>query len=122
MRISDWSSDVCSSDLLRLRARRTLEDAGGVRILERQILDVLRDHAGGGRGVRAVRLHSFLRGCPDFGPRDTFLRLERWLRLAANRETVRARSEERRVGTEWVSTGRSRGSTYHYKKKKQKQY
>src|SRR3546814_5922367 len=116
MRISDWSSDVCSSDLderdraiglgadfeleqhfvdlvadlvgadvelyvdRRLRARRTLEDAGGVRILERQILDVLRDHAGGGRGVRAVRLHSFLRGCPDFGHRDTFLRLERWLR------------------------------------------
>src|SRR3546814_12833653 len=30
------------------------------------------------------------------------------------------RSEERRVGKEWVSTGRSRWSPYHTKKKKQR--
>src|SRR3546814_13436843 len=32
-----------------------------------------------------------------------------------------ARSEERRVGKEWGSTGRSRGSPDHQKKKKKKQ-
>src|SRR3546814_19333492 len=34
MRISDWSSDVCSSDLLAARARRQLQD-GAASILRR---------------------------------------------------------------------------------------
>src|SRR3546814_11019565 len=34
---------------------------------------------------------------------------------------ARGRSEERRVGKECVSTGRSRGSRYNYKKKKQEE-
>src|SRR3546814_13703617 len=34
---------------------------------------------------------------------------------AGDREHERMRSEERRVGKEWVSTCRSRWSTYHYK-------
>src|SRR3546814_12191240 len=87
MRISDWSSDVCSSDLLRLRARRTLEDAGGVRILERQILDVLRDHAGGGSGVRAVRLHSLDRKSVVSG-KSVSVRVDLGVRRIINKKTI----------------------------------
>src|SRR3546814_11584475 len=73
MRISDWSSDVCSSDLLT-------DDALG---------------AGG-----QVRGSLFL-GREDAG---------------AFERDVDARSEERRVGKECVSTCRSRRSPYHSKK------
>src|SRR3546814_14526732 len=38
----------------------------------------------------------------------------------AERLGVSVRSEERRVGKEWVSTCRSRGSPYHSKKKSRK--
>src|SRR3546814_13114117 len=37
-------------------------------------------------------------------------------RRRQSREIVDIRSEERRVGKEWVSTCRSRWSPYHYKK------
>src|SRR3546814_15769367 len=75
MRISDWSSDVCSSDLL--------DPAEAVEALELgQPLDLVRFAA----HVRAEHL-------------------------------PHARSEERRVGKECVSTCRSRWSPYHYKKK-----
>src|SRR3546814_3235501 len=93
LRISDWSSDVCSSDLgldavCRLcggggvgqpqRARRQSQDRGGG-----SDADEAAASAYGGRhdGVRAIRKRGRAR-----------------------------RSEERRVGTEWVSTCRSRGS------------
>src|SRR3546814_19164330 len=100
MRISDWSSDVCSSDLLvdpRLGAKR-IADIGEARIfdpggeieqhrispeigaLQIEILD---------RGISAVGEQ---RGPVIIGP---------------------DRSEERRVGKECVSTCRSRGWTYH---------
>src|SRR3546814_2098551 len=64
MRISDWSSDVCSSDLLR------------------------------SAGLRA-----------GFRPDDGLAHPAPW--------AGRARSEERRVGKECVSTCRSRWSPYH---------
>src|SRR3546814_5457651 len=69
MRISDWSSDVCSSDLGSRRSRRA---AGAHRPVAR------RDRR---------------------DPRDL--------------PAPRARSEERRVGKECVSTCRSRWSPYH---------
>src|SRR3546814_1036661 len=78
MRISDWSSDVCSSDLQRRRRLVVVAaDEGG---LERQ------------RRAQAD---------------DARLRV---LRVA---DLLRARSEERRVGKECVSTCRSRWSPYH---------
>src|SRR3546814_13727122 len=43
---------------------------------------------------------------------------ERDIRRIQNRETLRARPDERRVGKACVSTCRSRGSPYHSKKKK----
>src|SRR3546814_9524709 len=72
MRISDWSSDVCSSDLARYR---------------------ILSHA----TALAPRTSAALPARP------------------ARRD---ARSEERRVGKECVSTCRSRWSPYHYNEKK----
>src|SRR3546814_12496466 len=84
MRISDWSSDVCSSDL---------EIVGVVRRARRTVLGARRGdcHQRGGKR----RKHE---------PGETGGRTDH-------------RSEERRVGKEWVSTCRSRWAPYHYKKK-----
>src|SRR3546814_4778394 len=84
MRISDWSSDVCSSDLDRLDACDQfafLERLGQVVVgTEAKPLDLVVEFAEAGQ--------------------DQDRRLD-------------ARSEERRVGKEGVSTCRSRWSTYH---------
>src|SRR3546814_13355677 len=96
MRISDWSSDVCSSDLVcgpdalavlehDLARRGVLRggDAGQQHQGREQEREQLDD-----QGVVLHGIHS-------------------------------VRSEERRVGKECVSTCRSRWSPYHSKKKKQ---
>src|SRR3546814_10264818 len=86
MRISDWSSDVCSSDLAPghvghhdLQRRSLLPGHGDV-------------HRGGvaDGAVRIVRRHGQAEGIDQA-----------------------VRSEERRVGKECVSTCRSRWSPYH---------
>src|SRR3546814_2170285 len=98
MRISDWSSDVCSSDLLRGR-----QDAAALRLKQEGELfshywtprafssassliwsGVVADGAGGALGWRGVTT-----------------------------SPVSSRSEERRVGKECVSTCRSRWWPYH---------
>src|SRR3546814_9809787 len=79
MRISDWSSDVCSSDL---------------------------PVAGSGRLLRSSLHQALLGRMPAELPNQT----RSSLRLPARNS---ARSEERRVGKECVSTCRSRWSTYH---------
>src|SRR3546814_19525706 len=92
MRISDWSSDVCSSDLDDRAAGR--ERARGVA-------------AGHGEGEREVAG----RVDGDDSERDL---------VAAQVGPGRgagARSEERRVGKECVGTGRFRWSPDHSKKK-----
>src|SRR3546814_11274607 len=113
MRISDWSSDVCSSDLesygwsedcaqllmsagrrtsptsaylVRGQGRTRAQDLGNVQLIP-----------------RGARLYS---RCPPGQMRAL------WCFF---------RSEERRVGKECVSTCRSRWSPYHYKKKKKTQ-
>src|SRR3546814_16170445 len=100
MRISDWSSDVCSSDLFC----PALHEKGRVLVLHEN--GPLHEHlrAGDPRAGQRLRQHG-----PHGGRK-----------LRVIEEQVRhgfARSEERRVGKEWVSTCRSRWSTYHYKKK-----
>src|SRR3546814_15241510 len=97
MRISDWSSDVCSSDL-----HFTPKHASWLNMAEIEI------------GV--------LRGqCLDRRI-DNRPKLEREIAAwQAQRNAAGARvkrSEERRVGKACVSTGRSRWSTYHSKKKR----
>src|SRR3546814_16601481 len=88
MRISDWSSDVCSSDLLALVA----DDGAGAWPL----------HAAD--GVRATR-----------SPRLRADAVSGAARRSA-REQARRRSEERRGGKECVSKCRYRGSPDHTKK------
>src|SRR3546814_3887202 len=85
MRISDWSSDVCSSDLLaRLRVGEQPLDAGS------------QNHA-------RARDRGILIGAFDLPPLT---------RCAFAADTL-LRSEERRVGKECVSTCRSRWSPSH---------
>src|SRR3546814_11240564 len=98
MRISDWSSDVCSSDLFchvstssgrRQNERIQFEHIwkGGVAyesLVERE------NRLGLAGGVKSTNADEF-----------------------AERNDERRRSEERRVGKECVSTCRSRGSPCH---------
>src|SRR3546814_14894767 len=89
MRISDWSSDVCSSDLDRT-ARAAGRQAAAVEQDERtarpQVAQAQRVGAGAAVGDEAAI------------------------------KVVDLRSEERRGGQECVSTCSSRWSQYHYKK------
>src|SRR3546814_2563425 len=91
MRISDWSSDVCSSDL---PGAQGLVEHG---LAQRQLPRVRRLHA-----------DRRLRGRAQEASRSD--------REGHGRDHVRgggSRSEERRVGKECVSTCRSRWSPYH---------
>src|SRR3546814_20615167 len=103
MRISDWSSDVCSSDLLEHLAL-------GVELARDLAIEV------------EVGRH------PGQGLADLAQRFQRHRRLAATRvEAARdvearpralqpvglVRSEERRGGKEWGRTGRYGGSPLH---------
>src|SRR3546814_13742810 len=128
MRISDWSSDVCSSDL----GYERLEFLGD-RVLALVVAELLferfPDENEGElsrRLVGMVRREALLRVAQEIG-------FGRFLEMAATPagrgdrgldtalsdgcEALIGRSEERRVGQECVSTCRSRWSPYHYKKK-----
>src|SRR3546814_16691146 len=105
MRISDWSSDVCSSDLPAVsavgggtRQHRRDKDAKAPEALERgESEEISHRHARAAANEAAARE-------PD--------------RPGAKPPTD-LRSEERRVGKECVSTCRSRWAPYHKKKNKQ---
>src|SRR3546814_15587496 len=105
MRISDWSSDVCSSDLLSgmptmqafpdlLVGIETGDDAAVYRINDEQAIVATTDF-----------FMPIVDDARDFG------------RIAAANALsdvyAMGRSEERRVGKECVSTCRSRWSTFH---------
>src|SRR3546814_12227355 len=94
MRISDWSSDVCSSDL----ALRRINDLVAAAIEEVLIA---------GRRDRSISV-----GGDPRSEADSILAMLQGAQLMA-RVT---RSEERRVGKACVSTCRSRWSQYNYKK------
>src|SRR3546814_3396956 len=87
MRISDWSSDVCSSDLL---IARTL-------ILALLIVALADPQSASEQSSSQERIFAF--DVSDSIPAS----LRAWMK----------RSEERRVGKECVSTCRSRWSPYH---------
>src|SRR3546814_15776309 len=108
MRISDWSSDVCSSDLAVLEA--VVEENVGVgRRNNRPESELLQ----GPGGVLAAGAAAEVLACDqDRGPLVAFLIQNE---IGIQRAT---RSEARRVGKECVSTCRSRWSPNHKKKKK----
>src|SRR3546814_17829853 len=98
MRISDWSSDVCSSDLRRRGGQQPAVQ--GIPRLPRPPHHPALAATPGRRWVHRAAGHR----------RQALRRALRHLR-------GHPRSEERRVGKECVSTCRSRGSPYHSKKK-----
>src|SRR3546814_3600692 len=96
MLISDWSSDVCSSDLRKRLARNLLHQIG-----------ILRDggvHDRPGQDRVAADILPPMLGRDIFGEPDH----------SSLRRSIR--SEERRVGKECVSTWRAWWSPYHEKK------
>src|SRR3546814_14855140 len=119
MRISDWSSDVCSSDLDAPAERRAqhregarpafsagqradAEDDGNDEARShRESADRLKDE---GHGIEDVRnVHA-----PSVGPWPGVDKASG----GGSRAKAAGRLEERRVGSEWVRTGRSRWVTY----------
>src|SRR3546814_19002319 len=111
MRISDWSSDVCSSDLIR--------------------------HADLATNAKRSRLHRVdlatgadqeLRTSPWFSRLQAIPGSDDWSVMADLGEGVQlyrvegTRSAERREGKECGSTGKSRWSADNSKKKKHKKY
>src|SRR3546814_11398571 len=104
MRISDWSSDVCSSDLQRDVERR----GSRLRIVEEQLEEVA--HAIEEQTIaRALLQRPILRHHRRRGRRGVAVRGFR----SGGGHPPLLRSEERRVGKECVSTCRSRWSPYH---------
>src|SRR3546814_11425075 len=108
MRISDWSSDVCSSDLIAMIFQDPMTFLNPVLTIGRQLCDVIAAHqavkaAAGRLGSGAIREHA--------------VRMLELVRLPDAAELLdrypHQRSEERRVGKECVSTCRSRWSPYH---------
>src|SRR3546814_17141300 len=98
MRMSDWSSDVCSSDLgdnkLALSGDATY--AGNARF-------------GAGSDTMTLAGTSKFTGLADFGGGTDTLTIGGTSIFSG----TLARSEERRVGKECVSTCRSRWSRFH---------
>src|SRR3546814_14901976 len=100
MRISDWSSDVCSSDLSTLRREAEALSQG------RHAVTVA-DDAGIDLSGSTRELHSAFSNLVSHAVRYT---------PTGGDIAIRLRSEGRRVGKGCVSTCKSRGSAYHTNK------
>src|SRR3546814_17146814 len=117
MRISDWSSDVCSSDLQGDRVG-DLRLQSGIALLER-VDDERRIVERGVRDRRALLLRRRIE-FDDVGRANVARTRATEAELAGEIPDQpdlpgadATRSEERRVGQECVSTCRSRWSPYH---------
>src|SRR3546814_5814646 len=87
MRISDWSSDVCSSDLLIVVLTSIKQEGEKLTLV--------------GRSQSKARVSTYMRNLEGSG----------W--MTTPELSIIERSEERRVGKECVSTCRSRWLPYH---------
>src|SRR3546814_11751699 len=103
MRISDWSSDVCSSDLEHRIAGDEDEDLGGVRETVIAVGNPAHHIVGNVVEENEDQRHP----AEEIEPQVAYLRRRRTGRRGGGR------SEERRVGKECVRTCRDRGSPYH---------
>src|SRR3546814_20144959 len=109
MRISDWSSDVCSSDLV---AGHLATDAGRLEDVHRLQQQRIYQADVAGHGSQLGGAAEPLEHRVDVVHGVTELvdgHVDRLTEVAVRVE----RSEGRRVGKECVSTCRSRGSRYH---------
>src|SRR3546814_20712559 len=110
MRISDWSSDVCSSDpfprILERALMRLRQEAPDEASRLAELIDSFRDLRG--------RMSSYARR-RSIRPLGERLKGELAAMVEAAPAVARCldRSEERRVGQECVSTCRFRWSPYH---------
>src|SRR3546814_19328492 len=100
MRISDWSSAVCSSDLDDRLFAYTYEPEDF-----RRVVSCCGDQEGVGPGWDDYTL--------DVGCGQVLLRFDHGSCRVDDHSRTAGSSEERRVGQEWVSTCRSRWSQYH---------
>src|SRR3546814_20631271 len=119
MRISDWSSDVCSSDL---EVKVTIDYSAGLDMPVTYAATVLARGALGSqmrpqtaetdeqdlRNYAQNYLENLVGDGVVYEAKVTYDDAAGVAKL-----TARGRSEERRVGKECVSTGRSRWSPYH---------
>src|SRR3546814_20280157 len=96
MRIIDWSSDVCSSDL-------KLAGGGYFKIINQVVPQALKKLGYGDNAIEEIVRYAVGNGTLVGAP-------------GINHATLK-RSEERRVGKECASTCRSRWSPYNSKKK-----
>src|SRR3546814_4086778 len=87
MRISDWSSDVCSSDLKQREQKLTHN--------------------------QAIRMEQVFASMGQGEQKSLNIMVKADVQGSAEAITEALRSEERRVGKECVSTCRSRWSPYH---------
>src|SRR3546814_13359821 len=115
MRISDWSSDVCSSDLALIEwDDKVLELGEAGKPISRWDGETMKPHPVTGKPVpdedARVEVWRYVKPRAAKWPKADF--------IVGNPPFI-GRSEERRVGKECVSTCRSRWWPYHYKKKKQ---
>src|SRR3546814_11639983 len=98
MRISDWSSDVCSSDL----EQQVFPGQSAQHVIAAAAIESV------GRGGAGQTVVASTSGQFRLGLGRRFLRA-----IVLGSVSADVRSEERRVGKECVSTVRSRWSPYH---------
>src|SRR3546814_15535277 len=99
MRISDWSSDVCSSDLLLGLDNQPLDLLGELVGIAHRAPRPIRKRD---RPYLLISVEDFVAGLSGYPERPAHLC-----------HALAVRSEERRVGKECVSTCRSRWSPSH---------
>src|SRR3546814_12066306 len=105
MRISDWSSDVCSSDLFNVQTAHALDEQQQ-RVLRWLLRETFEPQNFGSTSFLKVR-HTHARRHTTHATHHTPMY------VARGRISSALRSEERRVGKECVSTCRSRCSPYY---------
>src|SRR3546814_12385383 len=116
MRISDWSSDVCSSDLLERPAARYVDRCQYVAVVEQALVALERPPAAHHIIQPRHIVNADIRRQAQLSQRTVPAAATQAGKVdggGVGHAVILARSEERRVGKEWVSKCRSRWSRYH---------